>query len=107
MRWHRAPHDLLVFALPDKGWHLVHQEEFLLKLMDPAAALSRRGYTCADTRFSLEIHGQEIEHLSVSIIDGVASVSQDHQASETISIAASGVSVGRVPSPHWRPRWVR
>ena len=89
VRWHGAPHDPLIFALPDKGWHLAHQEEFLLKLLDPAEALSRRGYTCADTRFSLEIHGKDTEHLSVSIIDGVASVSRDRQGSETISIAAA------------------
>ncbi|EJJ28125.1 GNAT family N-acetyltransferase [Rhizobium sp. CF142] len=88
VRWHGAPHDPLIFALPDKGWHLTHQEEFLLKLLDPAEALSRRGYACADMHFSLEIHGQDIEHLSVSIVDGIASVNQDRHAAMTVSIAA-------------------
>lgn len=89
VRWHGAPHDPLIYALPDKGWHLAHQEEFLMKLLDPVEALSRRGYMCADTRFSLEIHGQDIEHLSVSITDGVASVAHGSQTPVTVSIDAT------------------
>lgn len=88
VRWHGAPHDPLIFAMPDKGWHLAHQEEFLLKLLEPAKALSCRGYTCADIRFSLEIHGRDVERLSISIINGNASVDDKIDGSLTVSLDA-------------------
>ncbi|WP_088938043.1 GNAT family N-acetyltransferase [Rhizobium sp. N122] len=56
-RWHGAPQDALVFAMPDKGWRLVHQEEFLIRVLDPALALSARGYACADTECTLAVDG--------------------------------------------------
>ncbi|EHJ95566.1 GNAT family N-acetyltransferase [Agrobacterium tumefaciens] len=44
VRWHGGPTDQLVFALPDKGWRLAHQEEFLMRVLSPAKALTARGY---------------------------------------------------------------
>ena len=31
-------------AVADKGWRLAHQEEWLLRVLDPGAALRQRGY---------------------------------------------------------------
>lgn len=56
-RWHGAPQDALVFAMPDKGWRLIHQEEFLIRVLDPASALSARGYACPDTELTLAVDG--------------------------------------------------
>ncbi len=45
VRWHGGPHDDLVAAMPDKGWRLALQEEWLARIIDPKAALEHRGYT--------------------------------------------------------------
>lgn len=44
VRWHGGPHDDLVAAMPDKGWRLAHQEEWLARILDPRAALESRRY---------------------------------------------------------------
>ncbi|MCV3767848.1 enhanced intracellular survival protein Eis [Rhizobium sp. TRM95796] len=71
-RWHGAPQDALVFAMPDKGWQLVHQEEFLIRILDPASALSARGYACSDTELSLAVDGGEGGSCRLSICGGRA-----------------------------------
>ena len=55
VRWHGAPHDDLVAAMPDKGWRLAHQEEWLLRVLDPGAALRQRGYHADQARLALRI----------------------------------------------------
>ena len=55
VRWHGAPHDYLVAAMPDKGWRLAHQEEWLLRVLDPGAALRQRGYHADQARLALRI----------------------------------------------------
>ena len=57
LRWHGAPRDDLVFAMPDKGWSLIHQEDWMAKLIDPEKALAVRGYECED------------EHMDFTLID--------------------------------------
>lgn len=44
VRWHGSPHDPLVYALPDKGWRLLHQEDWLARVLDPVLAFEQRGY---------------------------------------------------------------
>ena len=44
VRWHGAPEDPLLFQLPDKGWRFALQEEWMLRVVDLAAALTARGY---------------------------------------------------------------
>lgn len=70
--WHGAPQDALVFAMPDKGWQLIHQEEFLIRVLDPAAALTARGYACSDTELTLVVEGGEGGAQRISICDGRA-----------------------------------
>lgn len=55
VRWHGGLQDDLVAAMPDKGWRLAHQEEWLLKVLDPATALRQRGYSIDDARLALRI----------------------------------------------------
>lgn len=55
VRWHGAPQDDLVAAMPDKGWRLAHQEEWLLRVLDPGAALRQRGYHAHQARLALRI----------------------------------------------------
>lgn len=71
-RWHGAPQDALVFAMPDKGWRLVHQEEFLIRVLDPAAALTGRGYRCSDAELTLVLDGGEPVPQRISIRGGRA-----------------------------------
>lgn len=55
VRWHGGPHDDLVAAMPDKGWRLAHQEEWLARIVDPKVALERRGYVLRDGHLGLGI----------------------------------------------------
>jgi predicted acetyltransferase len=71
-RWHGAPQDALVFAMPDKGWRLVHQEEFLIRVLDPASALTARGYVCSDAELTLVVEGGDRVAHRISIRDGRA-----------------------------------
>lgn len=86
VRWHGAPQDALVFAMPDKGWTLVHQEEFLLRVLDPAAALTARGYACDDGDLTLAIDGANRQVLHLSIRDGVARCAPDHGEEPDLTI---------------------
>ena len=54
-RWHGGPQDELVAAMPDKGWRLAHQEEWLARILDPVAALESRGYRETNASFNLRI----------------------------------------------------
>lgn len=56
VRWHGSPHDKLIFALPDKGWRLAHQEEWLARVLDPVAAFQQRGYV-ADECLGIDLVG--------------------------------------------------
>lgn len=53
--WHGGPQDDLVAAMPDKGWRLAHQEEWLARILDPVAALRERGYAPGSARLGLRI----------------------------------------------------
>ena len=53
VRWHGGPHDDLVSAMPDKGWRLAHQEEWLARILDPEAALEARRYAVRDAVLGL------------------------------------------------------
>ncbi len=55
VRWHGGPHDDLVAAMPDKGWRLAHQEDWMTRILDPRAALAQRGYQMSDGRLGLSI----------------------------------------------------
>jgi predicted acetyltransferase len=73
VRWHGSPHDSLVFAMPDKGWQLVHQEEWLACVLDPVRALEQRGYR-SDGALALELSsGAGTTQLLVTVRDGQAS----------------------------------
>ncbi|MDQ0320279.1 putative acetyltransferase [Pararhizobium capsulatum DSM 1112] len=81
-RWHGAPQDALVFAMPDKGWRLVHQEEFLIRVLDPGSALSARGYACADADLTLAIKGDDRVTQRISIKGGRATCAPGANDSE-------------------------
>lgn len=73
VRWHGAPQDALIFAMPDKGWRLVHQEEFLMRILSPKQALVARGYECGSTSLRLDIVGDTQRHsLLLSVENGFA-----------------------------------
>ena len=55
VRWHGGPHDDLVAAMPDKGWHLAHQEEWMARILDPERALERRGYGIESAALGIRI----------------------------------------------------
>lgn len=89
-RWHGAPHDALVFAMPDKGWRLIHQEEFLIRVLDPASALCARGYTCSDTELTLAIDGGDGAAQSISIRGGRATCAPaSAEGANVLSVQAS------------------
>lgn len=71
VRWHGAPQDDLVAAMPDKGWRLAHQEEWLLRVLDPATALRQRGYHVDQARLALRIGDAALE---IEIREGAAEV---------------------------------
>ncbi|WP_348528455.1 GNAT family N-acetyltransferase [Mesorhizobium amorphae] len=72
VRWHGAPQDDLVTAMPDKGWRLAHQEEWLLRVLDPVAALRQRGYHVDQARLALRIGDAAFQ---VEIVGGGVQVS--------------------------------
>jgi predicted acetyltransferase len=74
VRWHGAPQDPLVFAMPDKGWRLVHQEEFLMRILSPRDALVARGYECDSGSLKIEIDGAtEKQSILLAVENGRAS----------------------------------
>lgn len=86
VRWHGAPQDALIFAMPDKGWSLVHQEEFLLRVLEPAAALAARGYACDDGELTLAIEGAERQVLHLALRDGTAHCTADGDGGPVLTI---------------------
>jgi predicted acetyltransferase len=87
VRWHGAPHDMLVFNMPDKGWRLAHQEEFLMRVLSPAHALTSRGYDCAPATLGIEIVGEEKrEKLHLSVENGSATCQDLNDGDVDISI---------------------
>ncbi|WP_102957685.1 GNAT family N-acetyltransferase [Mangrovicella endophytica] len=89
VRWHGGPHDDLVAAMPDKGWRLLHQEEWLARILDPKAALEARGYVVRDATLNLSIRedGGGQSDLILDIAGGRASVR------EGVEPGAPGVAV--------------
>ncbi|MBZ9742170.1 MULTISPECIES: enhanced intracellular survival protein Eis [unclassified Mesorhizobium] len=87
VRWHGGPQDDLVAAMPDKGWRLAHQEEWLLRVLDPAAALRQRGYHVDNMRLALRIGPAEAA-LEIEIRDGVVEVREATGGSPTIAVQA-------------------
>lgn len=77
-RWHGAPQDDLVAAMPDKGWRLARQEEWLLRVLDPATALRQRGYHADQAKLALRIGGASLE---IEIRQGAAEVCEAGDAS--------------------------
>ncbi|MFC3326712.1 GNAT family N-acetyltransferase [Mesorhizobium cantuariense] len=69
VRWHGGPQDDLVAAMPDKGWRLAHQEEWLARVLDPATALRQRGYHVDAAGLALRI-GQAETALEIEIKAG-------------------------------------
>lgn len=76
VRWHGGPHDELVSAMPDKGWRLFHQEEWLARIVSPAKALAARGYPKADASLGLSIADPDgqVSDLVLDVAAGVPTV---------------------------------
>lgn len=55
VRWHGGPQDDLVAAMPDKGWRIAHQEDWLARILDPKAALEARGYRVREAVLNLRL----------------------------------------------------
>ena len=55
VRWHGGPHDDLVAAMPDKGWRLAHQEEWMARILEPECALERRGFGIGSAALGIRI----------------------------------------------------
>jgi predicted acetyltransferase len=83
VRWHGGPHDDLVAAMPDKGWRLAHQEEWLARVLDPATALRQRGYHADDARLALRI-GEAETALEIEIKAGAVEVREATGACPTV-----------------------
>jgi len=90
VRWYGAPQDVLVFAMPDKGWRLIHQEEFLIRILDPVSALNARGYSCRNAELTLAIEGDSPIVIKISIHGGCAAcVIGDDDGANVLSIQRS------------------
>lgn len=89
IRWHGSPQDSLIFALPDKGWRMVHQEEWLARVLDPAKALAQRGYA-SDIELVFELRSFDAtERLGLRVRDGRGEVIEPHDGVPTIKLAKS------------------
>lgn len=78
VRWHGGPQDPLVFAMPDKGWRLAHQEEYLMRVLSPELALSSRGYGCGPATLRIQITGgQEKQSLLLKVENGKGTCRED------------------------------
>ncbi|TPN46020.1 GNAT family N-acetyltransferase [Mesorhizobium sp. B1-1-9] len=88
VRWHGGPQDDLVAAMPDKGWRLAHQEEWLLRVLDPAAALRQRGYRADDIRLALRIVPADTA-LEIEIRGGAVEVREATAGYQTVALQAS------------------
>ncbi len=92
VRWHGGPHDDLVAAMPDKGWRLAHQEEWLARMLDPKAALEARGFPVRDgaLRFSIAEADGTRSHYGLQIASGVATVSEGSNGdAPTLALSAA------------------
>ena len=99
IRWHGAPHDPLVFALPDKGWRLVHQEEWLAKVLDPVPVLQQRGYAGVDADIGIDlVDGEAVTPLALSVRGGQGHCTARTAALPTIRIALA--ELGTVLTGH-------
>jgi predicted acetyltransferase len=67
VRWHGGPQDDLVAAMPDKGWRLLHQEEWLARILEPAQALECRGYVLRDASLGVRITDADAGDLELSL----------------------------------------
>lgn len=68
-RWHGGPQDDLAGAMPDKGWRLVHQEEWLANVVEPAAALAARRYLPERATLAIRLTGPEGANAAPLILD--------------------------------------
>lgn len=87
VRWHGSPHDVLVFAMPDKGWQLVHQEEWLARVLDPVAALQQRGYAADGALGIALVSADSTIRLALEVRGGAAICTQQSSSSPTIQMA--------------------
>jgi predicted acetyltransferase len=67
VRWHGGPEDDLVAAMPDKGWRLLHQEEWLARILESAQALECRGYVLRNASLGLCITEMDASDLELSL----------------------------------------
>lgn len=90
VRWHGAPLGCdLVGAMPDKGWRLIHQEEWLLRVLDPAAALAARRYLPERASLGLRLlrdDGSEALALGLDVEDGVGRVAEGVGSRPVVSL---------------------
>lgn len=90
VRWHGAPQDPLVFAMPDKGWRLVHQEEFLMRILSPKEALLARGYAfnSGTLRIAVDV-GPGSQSIKLSVENGRASCEDSFSGSPDITVGVA------------------
>ncbi|MGV1885866.1 GNAT family N-acetyltransferase [Rhizobium sp. 23-156E] len=90
VRWHGSPSDQLIFALPDKGSRLVHQEEFLMRVLSPKKALAARGYGHASGNLRIHVVGApENQTLLLTVKDGKATCQEDLAGEVDITVGLS------------------
>ena len=92
VRWHGGPHDDLVSAMPDKGWRLAHQEEWLARILDPVAALQARGYAVRDAVLGLSFTDADMQasNLVLEISEGMPRVRREKAPGvPTLTLAAA------------------
>jgi predicted acetyltransferase len=85
-RWHGGPQDDLVDAMPDKGWRLVHQEEWLARVVNPKAALQARRYLPEQATLGIRVLGSDggcTARLTLEVADGAGRV-EDGQPPERL-----------------------
>lgn len=90
--WHGGPQDDLVAAMPDKGWRLAHQEEWLARILDPVAALRERGYAPGTAKLGLRIGapGGEPQEVRLELSSGSAEASPGDTADlPTVTVGES------------------
>ena len=77
--------------MPDKGWRLAHQEDWLARILDPKLALEHRGYILRDAVLGFRIVGPggEPSNLVLELSDGVPRVRQGSSDAPTLTLASS------------------
>jgi predicted acetyltransferase len=87
VRWHGAPQDALTFEMPDKGWRLVHQEEFLMRILSPMLALGARGYPCSSGQLRIDVLEPSKKHsLLLTVEHGIGACEEDASGAADITI---------------------